>query len=118
MFYSEGGETLAQVAQSGGRCPSPGNIQGQAGRGCEQPDPGEDVPDHGGGLDWMAFEGPFQPKAFCDSMILLWKISNYYCFSLFLCNYKEDHVSGQLSEGSKSWKTFLTTLKQNASKKY
>ncbi len=23
-----------------------------------------------GGLDWMGFEGPFQPKPFCDSMIL------------------------------------------------
>ncbi|KAK4814152.1 hypothetical protein QYF61_009199, partial [Mycteria americana] len=27
IFYNEGGETLAQVAQRGGRCPIPGNIQ-------------------------------------------------------------------------------------------
>ncbi|KAK4824080.1 hypothetical protein QYF61_010591 [Mycteria americana] len=27
FFYNEGGETLAQVAQRGGRCPIPGNIQ-------------------------------------------------------------------------------------------
>uniref|UniRef100_A0A8C0AWU1 NEUV protein n=1 Tax=Buteo japonicus TaxID=224669 RepID=A0A8C0AWU1_9AVES len=26
MFYDEGGEALAQVAQRGGRCPIPGNI--------------------------------------------------------------------------------------------
>jgi len=27
IFYSEGDETLGQVAQRGGRCPVPGNIQ-------------------------------------------------------------------------------------------
>jgi len=25
-----------------------------------------------GGLDYMAFKGPFQPTPFCDSMICLW----------------------------------------------
>jgi len=49
LFYSEGSVTLAQVAQRGGRCPIPGNIQGQAGQGSEQPDPVEDVPAHCGG---------------------------------------------------------------------
>ena len=44
IFYSEGGETLAQVAWGGGRCPIPGNIQGQVGWGAEQPDPVEDFP--------------------------------------------------------------------------
>ena len=29
---------MARVGQRGGRCPTPGNIQGQAGRGSEQPD--------------------------------------------------------------------------------
>ena len=43
---SEGGETLAQVAQKGGRCPIPGNIQGQVGWGSEQPGLVEDVPVH------------------------------------------------------------------------
>ena len=38
--------TLAQVAQRGGRCPIPGNVQGQVGWGSEQPDPVEDVPAH------------------------------------------------------------------------
>jgi len=70
ISYAEGGETLAQVAQRGGRCPSPGNTQGQVGWSLEQPDPGEDVPAHCRGLGWMASEGPFQPKAFYESMIL------------------------------------------------
>ena len=39
IFYNEGGKTLEEVAQRGGRCPIPGNIQGQVGRGSEQPDP-------------------------------------------------------------------------------
>ena len=26
IFYNEGGETLEQIAQRGGRCPIPGNI--------------------------------------------------------------------------------------------
>jgi len=38
FFYNEGGETLAQVAQSGGGCPIPGNIQGQVGQGAERRD--------------------------------------------------------------------------------
>jgi len=33
-----------QVAQRGGQCPIPGNIQDQVGRGSEEPDPVEDVP--------------------------------------------------------------------------
>jgi len=43
IFHDEGGETLEQVAQRGGGCPIPANIQGQAGRGSEQPGLGEDV---------------------------------------------------------------------------
>jgi len=44
---------LAQIAQRGGRCPIPGNIQGQVGQGSEQPGLVEDVPAHcrGVGLD-------------------------------------------------------------------
>jgi len=38
VFYNEVGEVLDQVAQRGGRCPIPGNIQSQAGLGSEQPD--------------------------------------------------------------------------------
>jgi len=53
IFYHEGGETLAQVAQRGGGCPMPGNIQGQVRWGSEKPDLVEDVPGHcrGIGLD-------------------------------------------------------------------
>ena len=43
---NKGGEALEQVAQRGGKCPIPGNIQGQAGRGSEQRGLGEDVPAH------------------------------------------------------------------------
>ena len=50
MNYSEGGETLAQIAQRGGRCPVPGNVQGQDGRGSEHPGLVEDVPAHCRGL--------------------------------------------------------------------
>jgi len=52
-IYSEGGATLEQVAQRGGRCPIPGNIQGQIGQGSEQPDIVVDVPAYCGrvGLD-------------------------------------------------------------------
>jgi len=46
FFYNEGGETLAQVAQRGGRWPIPGNIPGQVGWGSELPNPVEDVPGH------------------------------------------------------------------------
>jgi len=46
IFYNEDGETLEQIAQTGGRCPIPGNIQGQVGQGLEQPDLVEDVPTH------------------------------------------------------------------------
>jgi len=35
FFYYEGSETLEQDAQRGGRCPIPGNIQGQLGQGSE-----------------------------------------------------------------------------------
>lgn len=37
---------LAQVAQRGGRCPIPGNIQGQAGWGSEQSGLVQDAPAH------------------------------------------------------------------------
>ncbi|KAK4825069.1 hypothetical protein QYF61_023073 [Mycteria americana] len=63
MFYAAGGETLAQVAPRGGRCPVPGNIPGQVGRGSEQPALVEDVPARGRGLDWMAFNERYSRKS-------------------------------------------------------
>ena len=62
VFYHQGGEAVAQVAQRGGGCPIPGDTQGQAGWGSE----------HlmelwvslfiAGELDWVAFKGLFQLK--------------------------------------------------------
>ena len=50
IFHNEGAEALELVAQ---RCPIPGNIPGQVGRGSEQPGLVGDVPAHcrGAGLD-------------------------------------------------------------------
>lgn len=45
-IYDEGGETLAHLAQRSGGCPIRGTLQGQVGRGSEQPDPVEGVPAH------------------------------------------------------------------------
>ena len=45
-FYTQGGEALTQVAQRGGGYPVPGDTQGQAGEGCEQPDLPVGVPVH------------------------------------------------------------------------
>lgn len=44
IFYDEISEMLAQVPQSSSGCPSPGNLQGQVGRGSEQPGQVKDVP--------------------------------------------------------------------------
>jgi len=46
IFYGEGGETAEQVAKRGCRCPIPGNIEGQAGQGSEQPYSVEDGSAH------------------------------------------------------------------------
>lgn len=43
-FDDEGRGTLEEPAQRGGRCPTPGNIQGQAVHDSKQPDPIEDLP--------------------------------------------------------------------------
>jgi len=51
ILYCEGGEALEQVAQRGGKCPSPGNVQGQAGWGSEKFDLVEDVPAHCRGIE-------------------------------------------------------------------
>ena len=45
-FFNKSNEALAQVAQRGGGCLVPGDIQGQAGWGSEQPDVAVDVPVH------------------------------------------------------------------------
>lgn len=53
MFYTEGGETLAQIAQRCGRSHTPGTISGQVVQASEQPAPVADGPAgcQGFGLD-------------------------------------------------------------------
>jgi len=46
VFGGSQRETELLVAQRDGRCPIPGNIQGQVGRGSEQPDLVEDALAH------------------------------------------------------------------------
>ena len=68
-FYSEGGDTLEQVAQGGCECSIPGGIQGQAGCGSLQPDLVVGDPAHRGWLKLNDDCGPFQPRPFYDSVI-------------------------------------------------
>ena len=56
------------VSQRGSGGPIPGDIQGQVGWGSEQLDLVDDVPAPCRGLDLDDLKGPFQPKAFYDSM--------------------------------------------------
>jgi len=49
--YKEGGEALQQVAQGGGRCPMPGDSQGQARQVSEQFDRVVDVSVHCRGVN-------------------------------------------------------------------
>jgi len=51
IFYSEGGEALAQVAHRICGCPLPGSVQGQVGWGSDQPGLVEGVPSRGRGLE-------------------------------------------------------------------
>jgi len=59
-----------QVAQGGCGCPIPGGIEGQAGCGSGQPGLVVGDPAHRRGLKLDDNCGPFQPRPFCDSMIL------------------------------------------------
>ena len=72
IVYCEGGETLAQVAQSLWM-PLPGSIQGQAGWGCEQPGLVVGDPAHSRGVEtplWPEKDcGPFQPRPFYDMIL-------------------------------------------------
>ena len=70
VFHSEGGDALEQVAQGGCGCPIPGGIQGQAGCGSGQPGLVVGDPAHSRGLKLDDHCGPFQPRPFCDSVIL------------------------------------------------
>jgi len=77
VFYGKGGEALEQVAQRSSESPIPGNIQGQAGQGSEQPDLAVDTPIHCREVGQVAFEGPLQVKQFSDH--LLWTTEGTFC---------------------------------------
>jgi len=68
LLPSEGAGALAQAAQGGGGVSFSGDIQTQPGQGPVQPALGD--PATAGGLDWVTHRGPFQPRTFCDSVIL------------------------------------------------
>jgi len=61
--------------QGGCGCPIPGDIQGQAGCGSGQPGLVVGNPAHSRGLKLDGRWGPFQPRPFCDSMILSYTVS-------------------------------------------
>ena len=50
FFYGKGHEVCEQVVWNSGGCPVPGDVQGQAGPGSEQPDLSVDVHCRGVGL--------------------------------------------------------------------
>ena len=68
LLPSEGVRALEQAAQGGCGVSLPGDIQDPPGQGPVQPAVGD--PALAGGLDWMTHRGPFQPRTFCDSVIL------------------------------------------------
>jgi len=65
---SEGDRAMEQAAQGGGGVSFSGDIQDPPGQGPLQPTVGD--PASAGGLDWVTHRGPFQPRTFCDSVIL------------------------------------------------
>ena len=85
---------LEQVAQRSSGCPLPGSVQGQVGRGFEQPVLVDDGPVHGRGLAtrWSFRSLPTKTVVwfhdsmilrFCNSMILwFWQLWSRYCHTL------------------------------------
>ena len=61
---------MGQVAQRGCECPLPGSIQGQAGRGFEQPGLEGDVPTYNTRMKRDDLKDPFQSKLFYDQFTL------------------------------------------------
>ena len=68
LLRSEGDGALEQAAQGGCGVSFSGDIQDPPGQGPVQPAVGD--PALAGGLDQMTHTGPFQPRKFCDSVIL------------------------------------------------
>jgi len=69
-------QALADGA-SGCGCPIPGGIQGQAGCGSGQPGLLVGDPAHSRGLELDYCHGPFRPRPFCDSILLLKTFSRF-----------------------------------------
>ena len=67
LFIVSGG-TLEQFAQRGCGCPLPGDVQGQAGWGFEQPGLVGGVPSNSRELELDDPKHPFQPKPYYDSI--------------------------------------------------
>ena len=67
ILYSEGGETLEQVAQRGCGCPISGGVLGQVGWNFEQPGLERGAPAYSRGLELHDLKGFFNPN---HSMIL------------------------------------------------
>jgi len=63
VFYNQGGETVAQVAQRGGGRLIPRDTQDQAGWGAEHPDPAAGVPVHCRGVGLCVFKGSLPTQA-------------------------------------------------------
>ena len=68
LLPSEGDRALEQAAQGSCGDSFSGDIQDPPGQGPLQPTVGD--PASAGGLDWVTHRGPFQPRTFCDSVIL------------------------------------------------
>jgi len=64
ILHHEVGETLAKVAQRGGRCHLPGRVQGQVGWSSEQADLLEDVAAHGRGFGLDGLQRSLPTKSF------------------------------------------------------
>jgi len=68
FFYNKDSEAWERVAWRCGGCPVLGGVQGQAGRGSEQPDLTVLSMFTAGELALVTSKGPFQLKQFYDSM--------------------------------------------------
>jgi len=80
IFYSEGDETLEQVAQKG--APSLGTSKARLGWTLSNQISLKMSLLTAGGLGYMAFKGPFQPKLFYDSLFCIFFFVFYqsvYC---------------------------------------
>jgi len=79
-------------------CPIPGGTQGQVGCGPGQPDPVGGSPAHNRGLALGGLEGPFQPKPFCNSVIIFFSRISAFCWA----SLHRGHAAGDLQASGKT----------------